>query len=96
MRRQLTELQLARETIGTKDVIRQRGLVLEQTQLIRELKLLQEHMQQLDTEIEKLIGQSREGKILQSMGMGPIQAAAVISTIGTILNFRKASELKAY
>jgi len=94
---QLTELQqLARKTIGTKDVIRQRGLVLEQTQLIRELKLLQEHMQQLDTEIEKLMEQSREGKILQSMGMGPIQAAAAISTIGNILNFRKASELKAY
>ncbi len=84
------------ETIGTKDIIRQRGLVLEQTQLIHELRMLQEHIQQLDTEIEKIVEQSREGKILQSMGMGPIQAAAVISTIGTILNFRKASELKAY
>jgi transposase len=94
---QLVELQqLAKETIGTKDIIRQRGLVLEQTQLIRELRVLQEHIQQLDTEIEKIVEQSREGKILQSMGMGPIQAAAVISTIGTILNFRKASELKAY
>jgi hypothetical protein len=39
---QLVELQhLARETIGTKDVIRQRGLVLEQSQLIRELRMLQ-------------------------------------------------------
>jgi hypothetical protein len=94
---QLLELQqLARETIGTKDLTRQRGLVLEQTQLIRELRMLQEHIQQLDTEIEKIVEQSREGKILQSMGLGPIQAAAVISTIGNILNFRKASELKAY
>jgi hypothetical protein len=94
---QLGELQhLATETIGTKDVIRQRGLVLEQNQLVRELRMLQEHIQQLDTEIGKLIEQSREGKILRSMGIGPIQAATIISAIGNILNFRKASELKAY
>jgi transposase len=94
---QLGELQhLAKETIGTTDVIRQRGLVLEQNQLVRELRMLQEHIQQLDTEIGKLIEQSREGKILRSMGIGPIQAATIISAIGNILNFRKASELKAY
>ncbi len=94
---QLVELQhLAKETIGTKDVIRQRGLVLEQNQLVRELRMLQEHIQQLDTEIGKLIEQSREGKILRSMGIGPIQAATIISAIGNMLNFRKASELQAY
>jgi len=94
---QLVELQhLAKETIGTKDVIRQRGLVLEQNQLVRELRMLQEHIQQLDTKIVKLIEQSREGKILRSMGIGPIQAATIISAIGNMLNFRKASELQAY
>jgi len=60
---QLAELQhLASQSIGTKDVVRQRSLVLEQSQLIKELRLLQEHMQQLDTEVYKIVEQSREGK----------------------------------
>lgn len=43
----LLELQrLAASSIGTKDVIRQRGLVLEQGQLMKELRLLQEHVGQ--------------------------------------------------
>jgi hypothetical protein len=37
---------LAAQSIGTKDLLRQRGLLLEQTQLIRELRLLQEHIAQ--------------------------------------------------
>ncbi len=37
---------LAAQSIGTKDLLRQRGLLLEQTQLIRELRLLQEHLAQ--------------------------------------------------
>ena len=94
---QIAQLQqLASQSIGTKDVIRQRGLVLKQCQLIRELRLLQEHIQQLDTEIYKVVDQSGEGQILTSMGIGVIQAAAIISAIGTVLNFRKASELKSY
>jgi transposase len=95
---QLVELQrLASQTIGTKDLVRQRALVLEQRQLIQELRLLQEHVQQLDTEIVKLVEQSREGQILTSIPpIGPIQAAAIIAAIGNILNFEKAADLKAY
>lgn len=95
---QLVELQrLASQTIGTKDVVRQRGLVLEQQQLIRELRMLQEHVQQLDVEIVKLVEQSREGQILTSMpGIGPIQAAAIIAAIGNVLNFENGATLKAY
>src|SRR5260370_33527287 len=68
---QLVELQhLATDTIETKDVIRQRGLELEQNQLIRELRMIHEQIQQLDTEIGKLINQSREANILLSIGIG--------------------------
>ena len=50
----LLELQrLATASIGTKDVLRQRGLLIEQAQLIRELRLLQEHIAQLEKEITK-------------------------------------------
>jgi transposase len=95
---QLQQLQqLAAQSIGTKDLVRQRGLLLEQAQLIRELRLLQEHLKQLDTEICQLVEQSREGQILTSIpGIGTIQAAAIMAAIGTILNFERASELKSY
>jgi len=89
--------QLALQTIGTKDVARQRCLVLEQKQVIKELKLLQEHIEELDAEICTIIQKSREGKILLSLGIiGPIQAAIIIAAIGNIVNFEKASQLKAY
>jgi transposase len=94
---QLVELQrLATETIGTRDIARQRSLVLEQSQLIKELKLLQEHLQQLDAEIGKVVEHSREGKILTSMGIGLIQSASIISALGNVLNCGHAADLKAY
>ncbi len=94
---QLDELQqLASQSIGTKDVVRQRSLLLEQQQLIKELRLLQEHMQQLDSEVGKIVEQSREGKILTSMGMGPAQAASIIAAVGNVLNFENAAALKSY
>src|SRR5260221_12633482 len=37
--------QLAAESIGTKDHARQRGLLLEQDLLIKELRLIQEHLE---------------------------------------------------
>jgi len=93
----LLELQrLALSSIGTRDLLRQRGLVLEQSQLIRELRLLQEHIDQLEKEIRAIVEQAREGQILLSMGMGPIQAAASIAAMGSILNFPNAGTLKAY
>src|SRR5215831_12555647 len=93
----LLELQqLAAHSIGTRDLIRQRGLVLEQGQLIKELRLLQAHSAQLEEEITAIVEQAREGKILSSMGIGPIQAGTAIAAIGSIENFPNAGKLKAY
>lgn len=93
----LCELQrLAMNSIGVKDLARQRGLVLEQSQLIKELRLLQEHMEQLEGEIKTIVEYAREGQILLSVGMGPIQAATIIAAIGSIENFPNAGKLKAY
>ena len=88
---------LAAQSIGTKDLVRQRGLLLEQAPLIRELRLLQTHLEQLDTEICQLVETSREGQILTSIpGIGTIQAAAILAAIGNILNFECAADLKSY
>jgi transposase len=89
--------QLARETIGVKDVDRQHGLVLEQSLLIKELRLIQTHLEVLQTEMSDIVRNCREGQILLSMPpTGVIQAATIIATVGNIANFEKASELKAY
>lgn len=95
---QLLKLQqLARETIGTKDVDRQRGLLVEQALLIKELRLVQELQAFLHTEISAIVTTSREGKILLSIPpIGLTQAATIIATIGNIANFEKAGELKSY
>ena len=94
----LLELQrLAAQSIGTKDLARQRGLVLEQTQLIKELRLLREHVEQLETEIVSIVEHAREGQILLSFpGIGPVMAATTIAAIGSIHNFPSASALKSY
>ena len=93
----LLELQrLATGSIGTKDVLRQRGLLIEQSQLIRELRLLQEHVAQLEKEITAIVEQTREGQIVQSLGIGPIQAATILAAIGSIDNFPNAGCLKSY
>lgn len=94
----LQELQrLAAESIGVKDRIRLRGLVLEQGQLIKELRLLGEHVDQLEGEIVTIVEQAREGQILRSFpGFGPIAAATIIAAIGSIHNFPSASALKSY
>jgi len=94
----LVELQrLASQSIGTKDIGRLRGLVIEQTQIIRELKVLQEHLDQLDVEITQAVEHSREGQILTSIPpIGPIQAATIIASIGHIENFESAARLKSY
>ena len=88
---------LAAQSIGTKEFARGRGLVFEQKQLIAALKLLGEHLEQLETEIVQVVENSREGKILTSIpGIGPQAAATLIATIGTIANFERPSQLKSY
>lgn len=70
---------------------------MEPRQLIRELRLLQEHIHELETEILAVITQTREGRILMSIpGIGPTPAAAILAAIGNILNFESAAQLKAY
>ena len=89
--------QLAQQSIGITNVDRLRGLKVEQELLIRELRLIQEHMERLDTEIADIVRNCREGQILLSMPpIGVVQAATIIATLGNIANFEKASELKCY
>jgi transposase len=94
----LLELQrLAQESIGTKDSARLRGLTFEQKQLIAELELLQHHLEQIEAELIHIVEHSREGKILTSIpGIGSIQAATIIASIGNIANFERASQLRSY
>jgi len=103
LNRQLTETKLvelqqrASVSIGVKDPPRLRGLVFEQGQLIRELKVIHEHLGQLETEVRQIVAHSREGKILTSIPpVGPIQAATIIASIGHIANFASAAKLKSY
>jgi transposase len=89
--------QLACASIGTRDLGRQRGLVLEQTQLIKELQLMQQHLAQLEEEIHQIVARSREGQILTSIPpIGPLPAATLIAKIGHINNFPNAACLRAY
>lgn len=94
----LVELQhLAEQSIGTKDPARLRGLVFEQEQLIRELDLIQRHLQQLEAEMTQVVEHCREGQILLSFpGVGPLQAATLLALIGNIANFSRPSQLKSY
>jgi len=97
-RAQFEELQLlARTTIGTKDTSRLIGLLLEQQQLIAELALLSQHVETLNTEIEKAVVPSREGQILLSFCViGPVQTAILLAAMGSIANFPSAAKLRGY
>jgi transposase len=89
--------QLAAQSIGTKDVARQRGLLLEQELLIKELRLIQDHLARLEGELCQIVEQCREGKILLSIPpMNPLAAATMLAGIGHIANFEDAAHLKSY
>lgn len=80
-----------------RDPSRQHALIFEQGQLIRELRLLEEHLGQIDAEARRLVEGAREGRILTSIpGIGTIPAGAMLAAIGHIDNFRSAAALKAY
>src|SRR5581483_8793720 len=93
----LLELQrLATESIGTKDVARQRGLVFEQQQVIEELRLITAHLEALEAEMMQVVEHAREGQLLTSIpGIGPQQAAILIALIGNIANFEHPGQLKS-
>lgn len=89
--------QVAAQSIGVKDPSRLHGLVFEQQQLIRELRLLQDHLAQIDAEVARILEHAREGRILLSMPwLGISSAAAILAAIGHIDNFASAAALKAY
>jgi Transposase IS116/IS110/IS902 family len=88
---------LAAQSIGTKDLARQRGLLLEQELLIKELRLIQDHLERLEAEICQIVEQCRQGKILLSIPpITPLAAATILAGIGHIANFEDAGHLKAY
>jgi len=91
---QLKTLQeLARIGIGTHD----ESQILEQQQLIVELRLHQRHIAKLDIQIEHAIRHCREGKILMSIpGIGPLHAATLLASIGCIARFKSDAKLRAY
>lgn len=97
-RSKLERLQdLARATIGTKDAARQRCLLTEQKILISQYQQHQDDIDILDKEIERILLDSREGMILASFtGIAATFAATIIASIGTIGNFSKPSELRAF
>jgi transposase len=97
-RKQLAYLQaLAGQSIGVHDPTRQASLVFEQEQLIHELRLLEQHLEEIERREEQILLESREGRILRSIpGIGVHAAAAILSAIGNIDNFPHAAALKAY
>jgi transposase len=94
----LQDLQrLAAQSIGVKDAARLRGLTFEQKQLIKELQVIEHHLEDLEAEITQVIQACREGKILTSIpGIGAVPAASILAQIGSITNFSRASQLKSY
>jgi transposase len=89
--------QIADQSIGTKNLARQHSLLLEQDLLIKELRLIQDHLERLEREISQIVEQCREGKILLSIPpISPLAAAAILAAIGHIENFEDAGHLKSY
>jgi transposase len=89
--------ELAKQSIGITDAARLYGLTLEQSQLIGELREMQKHSDVLEAEIEKIVLESREGKILMSTGFFAAGgAAAVVATIGTVARFENPGKLRAF
>lgn len=97
-RAQLARLQeLATSSIGIKDEARIELLIYEQSQLIDELRLLEQHLAAISEKIAYQVALCREGRILTSLPMiGPYFAAALIAGIGTIANFEDAAHLRSY
>ncbi len=89
--------ELARNTIGTKNAQRIRSLVIEQRQLIIELRLLDSHIEALDREIAPIVRASREGQIWCSCpGVAATHAATLIAYAGNLANFENEAAFRAY
>jgi transposase len=89
--------ELAHSSIGIKDKERLDGLCLEQAQLIKELRLLEQHKEELEARIIERASVSREGQILLSLPMiSQIDTGILLAAIGSITNFESASKLKGF
>jgi transposase len=89
--------ELAAQSIGTKDTARLAGMLVEQKQLIAELRLLEVHLEALNDKITEIISSSREGKILLSIPcVGAILAASVVAMMGDIRRFESDAKLKRF
>jgi transposase len=89
--------ELAHSSIGIKDKERLDGLCLEQAQLIKELRLLEQHKEELEARIIERASTSREGQILLSFPMiSSLDAGVLLAAIGSITNFESASKLKGF
>jgi hypothetical protein len=65
--------------------------------LIKELRLIQGHLERLEGAIWQIVEHCREGKILLSIPpITPLAAATMIASIGHIANFENAGRLKSY
>jgi transposase len=95
----LSQLQeLAKGSIGIKEPGRIRALVLEQSLLIKQLRVLEASEEAIKAEIASIVEQSRIGQILTSLGdfVGSLAAGEIIASIGSIDNFATPGKLKAY
>jgi transposase len=98
-RTKLAQLQeVAAHSIGTKDFYRRGSLLIEQRQLIEQLRATRKDIAELETAIERIVGGSRVGMILCSIpGVGPTQAGEIIALVGDIHNFSEGvGDLRRY
>jgi transposase len=97
-RAKLAQLQeVAATSIGTKDTYRRGSLLIEQRQLIAQLRMARRDIAELETAIERIVGGSRVGMILCSLpGVGPTQVGEIIALVGDIHNFDGVGDLRRY
>ncbi len=89
--------ELAKQSVGLKPGARQQSLVIEQGQLISEMRLLLLQQAALDQQIDAILAGSREATILQSFpGIGPVLASQLIAGIGNIQNFPSLVRFRSY
>lgn len=89
--------ELAKTTVGLKAGARAGSLLIEQAQLITEMRVLltQEHF--LDEQIEEALTGSREAQILRSFpGIGTTLAAQILASVGNIRNFATLARFRSY
>ncbi len=89
--------ELAKESIGLKGGARESSLLIEQAQLIAEVRMLREQEILLDVQIAEILVGSREAEILRSFpGIDTTLAAMIIAGIGNIRNFATLARFRSY